>query len=86
LLDEFDVRDELPRLQVPSLWISGRRDRLVPSGAMPAAAALAPGGRSEVIAHAGHAPFLGATDQVAQLIASFVDETRAAASASIAHA
>jgi len=81
LLDEFDVRGELPRLQVPSLWISGRRDRLVPSGAMPAAAALAPGGRSEVIAHAGHAPFLGATDQVARLIETFVDDTGTTATA-----
>lgn len=77
LLDEFDVRDELPGLQVPSLWISGRRDRLVPAGAMPAAAALAPGGRSEVIANAGHAPFLGAPDQVARIIEGFIDETDA---------
>lgn len=81
LLDEFDVRGELPRLRVPSLWISGRRDRLVPAGAMPAAAALAPGGRSEVIANAGHAPFLGATDQVARLIEGFVEDTAAAAPA-----
>lgn len=72
LLDGFDVRGELPRLQVPSLWISGRRDRLVPAGAMPAAAALAPQGRSVVIGNAGHAPFLGATAQVAQLIEGFV--------------
>ncbi|MGH8081698.1 MAG: pimeloyl-ACP methyl ester esterase BioH, partial [Lysobacter sp.] len=80
LLDEFDVRAELPGLQVPSLWISGRRDRLVPSGAMPAAAALAPGGQSAVIAHAGHAPFLGATDEVAHTIEAFVDSTDAASS------
>ncbi|MGO4263669.1 pimeloyl-ACP methyl ester esterase BioH [Lysobacter sp. TAB13] len=77
LLDEFDVRDELPKLQVPSLWISGRRDRLVPSGAMPAAAALAPRGCSVVIAHAGHAPFLGATDEVAQTIEAFVEAAQA---------
>ena len=75
LLDEFDVRSELANLQVPSLWISGRRDRLVPSGAMPAAAALAPRGRSVVIAHAGHAPFLGASDEVAQTIEAFVEAT-----------
>ena len=73
LLDRLDLRDELPMLRVPSLWLAGRRDRLVPAGAMPAAAALAPNARSVVVANAGHAPFLGATDQVAQEIAAFMD-------------
>lgn len=72
LLDRLDSRKELSQLQMPSLWISGRRDRLVPAGAMPAAAALAPDGRSVVIANAGHAPFLGAADEVAREIEAFV--------------
>lgn len=72
LLDRLDLRAELPALQVPSLWISGRRDRLVPAGAMPAAAALAPGARSVVIADAGHAPFLNATATVAAEIEGFM--------------
>ena len=72
LLDTVDMRAELPGLQVPSLWISGRRDRLVPAGAMPAAAALAPDARSVVIADAGHAPFLSATDAVAREIDGFM--------------
>ena len=72
LLDRLDLRAELPGLQVPSLWISGRRDRLVPAGAMPAAAALAPDARSVVIANAGHAPFLGATATVAAEIDDFM--------------
>jgi len=59
-------------LQVPSLWLSGRRDRLVPAGAMPAAAALARDARSVVIANAGHAPFLTAADRVAQEIDDFM--------------
>ena len=73
LLDTADLRGELPGLQVPSLWLSGRRDRLVPAGAMPAAAALAPRARSVVIDGAGHAPFLGAADRVADAISDFVD-------------
>lgn len=73
LLDGVDWRGELPQLQVPSLWISGRRDRLVPAGAMPAAAALAPDASSVVIADAGHAPFLGAADEVALAIGTFLD-------------
>lgn len=72
LLDRLDLRAELPNLQVPSLWLSGRRDRLVPAGAMPAAAALAPDARSVVINNAGHAPFLGAADEVAAEIDAFM--------------
>jgi pimeloyl-[acyl-carrier protein] methyl ester esterase len=72
LLDRLDLRDELPMLRVPSLWLAGRRDRLVPAGAMPAAAALAPQSRSVVIANAGHAPFLGAPDAVAREIDAFM--------------
>jgi pimeloyl-[acyl-carrier protein] methyl ester esterase len=72
LLDRLDVRCELPMLRVPSLWLSGRRDRLVPAGAMPAAAALAPNARSVVIPHAGHAPFLGAADTVARYVDEFM--------------
>jgi pimeloyl-[acyl-carrier protein] methyl ester esterase len=73
LLDRLDVRDELSMLRVPSLWLSGRRDRLVPAGAMPAAAALAPCARSVAIAHAGHAPFLGAADEVVREIEAFME-------------
>ncbi|MFD0739626.1 pimeloyl-ACP methyl ester esterase BioH [Lysobacter koreensis] len=72
LLDQLDLRAELPRLQVPSLWLAGRRDRLVPAAAMPAAAALAPDARSVVIAGAGHAPFLGASAEVAREIDAFL--------------
>ena len=82
LLDEFDVRAELPQLRVPSLWISGRRDRLVPAGAMPAAAALAPDARSVVIGSAGHAPFLGATAQVADEIDGFMQSLHTASQVS----
>ena len=77
LLDTVDARDELRALQVPSLWISGRRDRLVPAGAMPAAAELAPDSESLVIADAGHAPFLGAADAVADAIDAFARRAHA---------
>jgi pimeloyl-[acyl-carrier protein] methyl ester esterase len=79
LLDRADLRDALPNLQVPSLWISGRRDRLVPAGAMPAAAALAPRATSLVIADAGHAPFLGAADAVADAIDAFARDAHGVA-------
>lgn len=82
LLDGFDARAELPALRVPSLWIAGRRDRLVPAAAMGAAAALAPDARAVMIAGAGHAPFLGDADAVAGEIDAFVSgihEPKAAA-------
>ncbi|MFZ5655753.1 MAG: pimeloyl-ACP methyl ester esterase BioH [Pseudomonadota bacterium] len=77
LLDAVDLRGELPALAVPSLWISGRRDRLVPAGAMPAAAALAPQAESLVVHDAGHAPFLGAADAVAAAIGAFARRAHA---------
>lgn len=75
LLDQQDLRSELPALRVPSLWIAGSRDRLVPPGAMAAAAAMAPGARSIQIENAGHAPFLGAPDEVAVAIDGFLQAT-----------
>ncbi|MET0809033.1 MAG: pimeloyl-ACP methyl ester esterase BioH, partial [Pseudoxanthomonas sp.] len=45
LLEQSDLRTSLPGLLVPSLWISGHRDRLVSPSAMQAAAAMTPGSR-----------------------------------------
>ncbi len=68
LLEHEDLRAVLPTLTVPSLWLAGRRDRLVSPRAMAAAAALAPHARTHVFAHAGHAPFLTEPDAVAQVL------------------
>ena len=65
LLETSDLRDALPGLQVPSLWLAGRRDRLVDPRAMRDAAELAPGSTLHVVEHAGHAPFLTHADEVA---------------------
>lgn len=74
LLEHSDLRDRLPQLIVPSLWIAGRRDRLVPAPSITTAAELAPRARSLVIAGAGHAPFL----RHAELIAEAIDDFRIA--------
>ena len=74
LLETSDLRGALPTLSVPSLWIGGRRDRLVDPRAMHAAAALAPNAAVHVVEHAGHAPFLTHADGVATLLADFVEE------------
>jgi len=72
ILADGDLRSELPRLTVPSLWIAGQRDRLVPWQAMQAAAAAAPGGQFQRVDRAGHAPFLSYPQAVATAIRGFV--------------
>jgi pimeloyl-[acyl-carrier protein] methyl ester esterase len=71
LLETGDLRAALPGLTMPSLWIAGRRDRLVDPRAMREGAARAPNASMHVIEHAGHAPFLTHADEVATLLADF---------------
>ena len=74
LLESVDLRDVLPALAVPSLWIAGRRDRLVDPRAMAAAVAITPAARFERVDHAGHAPFLTHADVVAALLSAFTGD------------
>ncbi len=77
LLETSDLRADLPEVRVPNLWISGRRDRLVPPLAMLAAAGMTPQAEHLDIAGGGHAPFLGHADQVATAIRNFMANTKA---------
>lgn len=77
LLREADLRDALPALAVPSLWIAGRRDRLVHWRAMQAAAAATPGADFLRVEGAGHAPFLGHAEAVAARLLRFMEDCRA---------
>lgn len=81
LLMTADLRAVLPTLAVPSLWIAGRRDRLVDPRAMRAAAALAPRASSVTIEHGGHAPFLTHADEVAAQLDAFLSASAVAAGA-----
>lgn len=71
LLQAGDLRHALPGLAMPSLWLAGRRDRLVSPQAMQAAAALAPHSRFRQFEHAGHAPFLTEPAAVAEALMAF---------------
>lgn len=73
LLESSDLRSRLPALTVPSLWIAGRRDRLVPWQAMQSASATCPGGDFVRIESGAHAPFLTHADDVATAITGFID-------------
>lgn len=73
LLETCDLRAGLPALAMPSVWVGGRRDRLVDPRAMAEAAAMAPGARVAVIEHAGHAPFLTHADAVVDALRPLLD-------------
>ena len=81
LLRDTDLRAGLPRLPVASLWLGGRRDKLVSAQAMAQAAALCPGGSFRRFERAGHAPFLSHADEVAAAIDAFEAGLRAGAAA-----
>ena len=75
VLDRTDLRAEIDRIAVPSLWIAGRRDRLVNPAAMRWAAERS-GGRY-IECNSGHAPFLGHTEPLAEAIRNFAAEVPA---------
>lgn len=72
LLREVDLSAHLDQLNRPLLTVGGRRDRLVPPKALTATAAQAAWGRAEIIAGAGHAPFIGHRDEFVELVREFI--------------
>lgn len=82
LLERTDQRDALPKLTQPSLWIAGRRDRLVPPRAMAWSAEHSGDGSGsfQQIEHAGHAPFLGHADALARALQPLLEPRAAEAS------
>jgi pimeloyl-[acyl-carrier protein] methyl ester esterase len=80
VLDETDLRERVAGLRMPSLWIAGRRDRLVPAAAMRWAAEQTGTGRYLELA-GGHAPFLAHSQEIADALVALTrvaeDESRA---------
>jgi len=72
ILDTVDLRSEMARLKTPSLWIAGRRDRLIKPAAMQWAAAQSHGRYLEC--NSGHAPFLAHAKSLADAITAFAAE------------
>lgn len=79
LLLSGDLRDDLGPLATPSLWIAGRRDRLVLAAAMREAAERCQNSRLVQIEGGGHAPFLSHADEVAGAILEFLGARTASA-------
>ncbi|TDR41182.1 carboxylesterase BioH (pimeloyl-CoA synthesis) [Tahibacter aquaticus] len=76
ILDTADLRECVPQLAAPSLWLAGRRDRLIPPAAMQWGAEHSPQGRYREYS-AGHAPFIGHAQAMAEAIAEFAAELAA---------
>ncbi|WP_256452062.1 pimeloyl-ACP methyl ester esterase BioH [Luteibacter aegosomatissinici] len=74
LLENADLRPRLHELTMPSLWIAGRRDRIVHPEAMRWSAEAA-GGRFVELAHAGHAPFIGHAAELAGVLTQFTSSS-----------
>lgn len=70
LLQSMDLSAVLKNLQMPSLWLSGRRDRIVHPDAMQHAAQLS-GGQFNLF-RGGHAPFLQHANDMSNVIRDFL--------------
>jgi pimeloyl-[acyl-carrier protein] methyl ester esterase len=72
ILRNTDLRGGVGALACPVLLVTGERDTLVPGAAAGAAAELMPNAAVELIAGAGHAPFIAMPQAVAGLVYSFL--------------
>lgn len=73
ILRDSDLRSELQTIAAPVQLIMGERDTLVPLNAAKQTQALCRDARLEIIAGAGHAPFLAAPNAVVACVAKFLD-------------
>ncbi|GAB6042790.1 pimeloyl-ACP methyl ester esterase BioH [Endothiovibrio diazotrophicus] len=70
ILREADLRGALAHIDCPTLVLLGDRDTLVPTAAGEALVAALPHARLEVMAGAGHAPFLSHSESFVEQVAA----------------
>ncbi len=75
LLKNVDLREDLAALQMPTLWLYGERDTLVPAAAADLLLAMLPQAEVHGISGAAHAPFLSHRDGTLALIETFLERT-----------
>ncbi|WP_026376244.1 pimeloyl-ACP methyl ester esterase BioH [Aestuariibacter salexigens] len=68
LLSTVDHRKRLAEISVPSHWIFGRLDSLVPRTLHRRIEQLQPGAQSHLIEHASHAPFISHPQEIYRLL------------------
>lgn len=71
ILRDSDLRTLVDDIQQPILLIGGEKDRLVSPQALTHVASLLPTARQEVLAGAGHAPFISQPDRFIQIVKAF---------------
>jgi len=72
ILQQLDLREHLPQLQVPALVITGQHDRVTPPGAGVYLAQQLPRARHVELARAGHAPFLSHPTEFTPVLREFL--------------
>jgi pimeloyl-[acyl-carrier protein] methyl ester esterase len=73
LLLNTDLRSELTQLQCPTMWLLGRRDRLVPVAVADDIHSLLPQAQIEIFQHAAHLPMLSDQALCLELLHGFID-------------
>ncbi|HEX9308246.1 MAG TPA: alpha/beta fold hydrolase [Anaeromyxobacter sp.] len=73
VLAREDLRAALSRVDLPTLVLHGEADPICPVGAARAIAGAVPNARLEIVAGAGHAPFLSRPGTLARALASVVE-------------
>jgi len=73
LLREQDLRPALSRLDIPSLWLFGSHDTLVPAAVATQIKQLLPGAKTGVIPGAAHAPFLSHPAETGEIMGAFLN-------------
>jgi pimeloyl-[acyl-carrier protein] methyl ester esterase len=76
ILRHTDLRDRMSSLACPVLVVAGGRDTLVPAAAARAAVEQMPNATIELIAGAGHAPFIARPQVVADLVHCFLQQRK----------
>ena len=71
--------DDLARLNIPTLFITGEEDVVFPPMLAPALAALMPAARIEEVAAAGHSVYFERADIFNRLVEEFLAKAAAAA-------
>jgi len=74
ILQDVDLRGQLPQLRQPTLMIFGKRDTLSRPQTAKQMLPLLPNAQLEIIDGAGHAPFLSHNEHFTNLIEQFIHE------------
>jgi pimeloyl-[acyl-carrier protein] methyl ester esterase len=74
ILRSADLRTQFSSLRLPTFFILGERDRLVPAAVGPAMHDLLTMARIEVIKGAGHVPFLSHQHQFLTAVSAFLED------------